>query len=143
VIVAAALEYSSLGAGEVAEAPSVTSRMRVRARDERAIVRDEHDGAVEREERLDQRLDRLEIEWLVGSSSTSTLGRSTMMRQKTSRAASAAGERADALLHVLTGEEHAAELTAHVGGALLRDASQMTASGSCRIGEDLVVSCAK
>ena len=58
--------------------------------------------------------------WLVGSSSTSTLGFSTASRANTSRAASPPERVPTRFLHVVAGEEHSAELAAHEADRLAR-----------------------
>ncbi len=103
-------------------------------------MRHEEERPLERLQRIDEGLDGLEIEVvrrLVEDEDVGLIGGDAAEDEARGLAA---GERGDALLHVVAGEEDAAEVTAHEGVPLARaHGPERVERGRVRVLEDLAV----
>ena len=116
VVVAAARQVLGVGPREIARPRRrQLDDARRQLGDEPAIVRHEQQRPLVRRSPSTSAWIASRSRWLVGSSSTSTFGRSTMSRAKMSRAASPPDSEPIGFSTSSPGEEHAPELPAHEG----------------------------
>ena len=120
MIVAAAREVLVVRSGKIAEALARDFEdARGERGNERAIVRDEHERALELEQRRDERLDRFEIEMVRRLVEHEHVGFLRHDAAEDQPRGFAAGERAHLLVHVVAREEDATELR-HGSRSVLR-----------------------